>query len=336
MKQLYDDVYNSYRSMILSASGWRKVFAADGDDNSMGTELTGADQLLSAAIGTVFASWAISRGCRTIAAGRDARPTGKAITEIIIRAALEAGLRVQYLSVCAAPEIMAYVKQTADLDGFIYISASHNPAGHNGVKFGLGNGAVIGGQDSAEIISMFREFMENRENYPALDKLSSTALEIPASEATKQEALDIYMNFNLTTAFPDSTLLEKFRRIRKPAVIADMNGSARTLSIDHQFFTTLGIEHAFINNKPGAIAHGILPEGKNLDWAASFLEKKFREDSSFTMGYMPDNDGDRGNLVFIDSHTGKAIIPDAQTVFALACAAELSFMEYSGMIVPGK
>ena len=47
---------------------------------------------------------------------------------------------------------------------------------------------------------------------------------------------------------------------------------------------------------------------------------------------MPDNDGDRGNLVYINTESKKAEILEAQEVFALACVSELSFMVYTGVL----
>ena len=337
MDTLFDDVYSSFKKMIISASGWRKVFAADGDENSMNKELSEADRVIAAGIGYIFSKWALSKGCRSVAIARDARPTGEAICQIVAGVTKDAGLDIRYLAIAAAPEIMAYVKNTKELDSFIYISASHNPAGHNGVKFGLGDGAVLGGSDAAEIIAQFKIFMEEKSNYQTLvqllNKIRSTPL--PSSEAFKKEALESYLKFNLATAFATQEELEAFKRADKPAVVADMNGSARCLSIDRQFFETLGIEYSFINDTAGEIAHGILPEGKNLNCAAGHLEKLHAQDKRFTIGYVPDNDGDRGNLVLIGKN-GKAMIPDAQTVFALACTAELTFMQNSGQIAPGR
>ena len=335
MDKLFDDVYSSFKKMIISASGWRKVFAADGDENSMSRELSEADRIIAAGIGHIFAKWALAKGCKTVAIGRDARPTGMGICQIVASVAKELGLSIRYLSIAAAPEIMAYVKNTDGLDGFIYISASHNPAGHNGVKFGLSDGAVLGGADAADIIAQFKAFMEEKSNYPILVQYLNNETGLPSSEQYKKEALDAYLKFNLETAFASTEELEAFKKAEKPAVVADMNGSARCLSIDRDFFKTLGIEYSFINDKAGEIAHGILPEGKNLTHAAAHLEKLHTQDKRFTIGYVPDNDGDRGNLVLLDAQ-GKAMIPDAQTVFALACTAELTFMQRAGQIAPGK
>ena len=337
MDTLFDDVYSSYKKMIISASGWRKVFAADGDENSMNKELSEADSVIAAGIGYIFSKWAISKGCKTVALARDARPTGEAICQIVAGTARQLGLSIQYLAIAAAPEIMAYVKNTEELDGFIYISASHNPAGHNGVKFGLGDGSVLGGSDAADVIARFKAFMKDKSNYQTFVQIlnNSKGTPLPASEFYKAKALEAYLKFNLATAFATEEELEAFKKAEKPAVVADMNGSARCLSIDRQFFDALGIEYSFINDTAGEIAHGILPEGRNLNYAAGHLEKLHTQDKRFTIGYVPDNDGDRGNLVLLDKN-GKALIPDAQTVFALACTAELTFMQRSGQIAPGR
>ena len=337
MDTLFDDVYSSFKKMIISASGWRKVFAADGDENSMNKELSEADSVIAAGIGYIFSKWALSKGCKTVAIARDARPTGEAICQIEAATAQQLGLSIQYLAIAAAPEIMAYVKNTEELDGFIYISASHNPAGHNGVKFGLGDGSVLGGSDAADIIARFKAFMEDKSNYQTLVQILNNikGTPLPASEFYKAKALEAYLKFNLATAFATEEELEAFKKAEKPAVVADMNGSARCLSIDRQFFDTLGIEYSFINDTAGEIAHGILPEGRNLNYAAGHLEKLHTQNKRFTIGYVPDNDGDRGNLVLLDKN-GKALIPDAQTVFALACTAELTFMQRSGQIAPGR
>jgi phosphoglucomutase len=61
------------------------------------------------------------------------------------------------------------------------------------------------------------------------------------------------------------------------------------------------------------------------------LKKLHREDSSYLLGYVPDNDGDRGNIVYID-RDGSAKILEAQTVFALVALAESAWLEYSGQI----
>ena len=72
-------------NMILSASGWRKVFAASGDEQDRNPEITEQDKALSVACASVFfdyLSQKINQECPVIAVGIDARPTGPALAAI--------------------------------------------------------------------------------------------------------------------------------------------------------------------------------------------------------------------------------------------------------------
>jgi phosphoglucomutase len=113
-------------------------------------------------------------------------------------------------------------------------------------------------------------------------------------------------------------------------IAADFNGSARTLSIDEKLFLSLGIGFRSINGEPGEIAHAIIPEGESLVPCARFLSELHASEPSFVLGYVPDCDGDRGNLVIWDA--GSARILEAQEVFALACVAELSHLVWTGVL----
>ena len=118
--------------MILSASGWRKVFAASGDEQDKNPEITETDRSIAVIAADVFFDYiskTSGQECPVIALGIDTRPTGPAIADAMIHSLIKKGAIIQYSAVTSAPEIMAYSKK---LDGFIYISASHNPVGHNG------------------------------------------------------------------------------------------------------------------------------------------------------------------------------------------------------------
>ena len=102
------------------------------------------------------------------------------------------------------------------------------------------------------------------------------------------------------------------------------------LSIDRDFFTSLGLKFQAINAQAGEIVHDIIPEGGSLEPCRIFLEQIHRADPSFILGYTPDCDGDRGNLVIWDE--AQARILDAQEVFALACLAELACLAWEGKL----
>ena len=118
-------------------------------------------------------------------------------------------------------------------------------------------------------------------------------------------------------------------RERPIGILGELNGSARALSIDRRFFEGLGARVTLINDRPGQIVHRIVPEGRSLNLCRSELEKAHKKDGSYLLGYVPDNDGDRGNIVHIAAN-GRADILDSQTLFALVALAESAWLEYNG------
>ena len=152
-------------AMILSASGWRKVFAPNGE-NGFDPQPGPADQLLAAAMGMV---WGRRLGCMSgfapgdgslraprVLTACDTRPTGPILAEMVMRGLEDSGCRPVYVGVAAAPEVMARSARDRGIAGFAYVSASHNPVGHNGFKFGV-RGGVLGGKEAASLIAEYRK-----------------------------------------------------------------------------------------------------------------------------------------------------------------------------------
>ncbi|MDR0494071.1 MAG: phosphatidylglycerol lysyltransferase [Treponema sp.] len=332
--------------MILSHSGWRGVFAAEGEEGR-GSEISAAHRIIAAGAALVFADYLHGLGEKPLVlVGSDTRPTGKAITEAVISVLPACGCRVRRAGVAAAPEIMAWARSfNTENCGFIYISASHNPIGYNGLKFGLADGGVLSAEEAGKLTARFRAFISDPENIARLEELLNgadfPALSETAAGTAKQEAWDAYFNFTNEAAWGGNTsdIIEAFKRGigRRPlGVCCDFNGSARCVSIDQKFFESLGMQFAAINGRPGEIAHRIVPEGESLEPCRAFLEEQRRLNPAFVLGYVPDCDGDRGNLVIWDETLGRARALDAQEVFALACAAELAQLAWGGGLGGGK
>ncbi len=345
------DLKQVMEKLILSASGWRTVFAKSGDEEDQTSEITGAHRIIAAAAASVFSGYLKSTSGKSnpeIILGMDTRPTGPAIADIMIRVFITQGCRVRFVFISAAPEIMAYVKSCGDknlADGFAYISASHNPVGHNGLKFGLVDGGVIPGTEAAVLIDAFRELMNSPS--PVKDMISlvrncnadilSQVYNNTAS--VKKEALEAYQSFTkeVVTGYQDKEKQDDFFGVLKQGItkkplglVIDFNGSSRTLSLDMDFLPSLGIKIHPMNDKPGEIVHRIVPEGESLDTCRIKLEELHAKDPSFIMGYMPDCDGDRGNLVVWDERAGVARALEAQEVFALCCVSELAHLVWTG------
>ena len=349
--------------MIFSASGWRSVFAED--EESPKANISPAGKTIAAIAAKVFSDCLPIEGA--VIVGRDTRPTGEAIADEVILSLLASGREVRYVGIAAAPEIMAFARKTAfptgnttadnaeggKSTGFIYISASHNPIGHNGLKFGRTDGGVLQANEAAALLAAFNSFVaggtDKAETEKEVTKKVFSLLEgvsdedlanvYAKQEENKKEALAAYAEFTagVISGFGDKSEHKKFfDSLRKGlekwplAIAADFNGSARTLSIDRDFFSSLGVRFYSINDKPGEIVHRIVPEGESLDACRAFVEETHSKDPSLLLGYMPDCDGDRGNLVIWDDGLKRARILEAQEVFALACVAELASLVYNG------
>ena len=327
--------------MILSASGWRKVFAVSGEETDTTTEIGMENTCISVLSALVFSDYVKKRtGKRTptIVLGIDTRPTGPEIANVMIRLLLKEKVVVRYVGVTAAPEIMAYSKL---FDGFIYISASHNPIGHNGIKFGLNDGGVLNGKENALLVEEFKAKCSDEFALQNVSRLisvrSQSDLEWVYSESisTKKEALEIYKTFskNVISSLTNVSLQDKFFDNLKAqikanpiGIVCDFNGSARTMSIDKEFFAENNLNFYPFNDIPGKIVHEIIPEPENLVYCARKMEELQKAGTKDAiLGYMPDCDGDRGNIVYWDSKTNSAQILKAQEVFSLSVLAELAF-----------
>ena len=327
-------------NMILSASGWRKVFALDGDEQSHSPDISEEDTALSMAAASVFFDYLVQvsgQKCPVIALGNDSRPTGSQIAGAMLHTLVAKGALVQYSGITSAPEIMAYAKK---LDGFIYISASHNPIGHNGIKFGTNNGGVLEAKENAKVTEKFLVLIEDD---AALAKLvnesyacSSMALNevFQNQKSSKFNALRAYEDFICQTITDSENkehqkdffeMLDGQIRAKGFGVVCDFNGSSRALCIDKEFFTTHGIDFYSLNED--RIAHEIIPEAENLVYVAQGMEDLHRHNkgSNALLGYMPDCDGDRGNIVYWDQKAEKPVILKAQEVFSLSVLAELTY-----------
>ena len=341
----------AYESMILSASGWRAVFAADGDEHSASIHVSGELLVIVALAARCYAEGVVSASTNPpiVAVGCDTRPTGPVIVGAAVRALESMSINTRLCGVSASPEIMAYAAACADVAGFFYVTASHNPTGHNGLKMGGSDGGVY---DKARITPMIVRLTELVGDPTMIDWAASALCGEPGDaerlaydghEAVKRAALAEYAHSARQTAVGPGpraadafVALTRTLRSARAGVVADMNGSARASSIDVEFLRGCGLRvHAF-NDEPGAIAHQIVPEGAGLEPCRLELARVATDGNGYAIGYTPDNDGDRGNLVVYDAAARDALAVDAQTVFALVCVAELSWLVTTGALpVPG-
>ncbi|MCP4153285.1 MAG: phosphatidylglycerol lysyltransferase, partial [bacterium] len=285
-------IEKALKPMILSASGWRKIFASDNDEESRTEEIGQSDKIISAAMAYTFSNYIKEKSGKknpVVSLAMDSRFTGPAIADIMCRVFVSLDIKVQYIFICAAPEVMSWAGRSRETDGFAYISASHNPIGHNGVKFGLTTGGVLDGKQASILIGEFKKILSTDKNIKKLAELTDNTSTIELEKIYNQTGTWKSRTYKNYTTFTEEVIcgtgdkkVQKkiFKKIsdsarHKPVgIIAEHNGSARTLSIDKEILESLNIKVKCINDKPREITHRIVPEGFSLDLCRTELEKE--------------------------------------------------------------
>jgi phosphoglucosamine mutase len=138
------------------------LFGTDGVRGVAGVDLT-ADLAfnLSTAAASVLADLGEFAGHRpTAIVGQDSRASGQYLEEAICRGLSSAGIDVYRVGILPTPAISFLVKDRgADLG--VMISASHNPASDNGIKFFDKTGSKLADQIEAKIESVLGQIVES-------------------------------------------------------------------------------------------------------------------------------------------------------------------------------
>lgn len=334
------------QKMTLSASGWRGVFNVEENEQSESETLSCKFVFVSYFAAIAFSNFLLKHypHVKEIVLARDARPTGENIEKIVFAAFKENArknkvrVKSRAIGVACIPEVISYAA-SRDV-AFFYISASHNPIGYNGFKFGLGKYGVLEREQAMQVICEFKRLVQEESLRPIVNIIED-ALGIPVEKIeikkAKEEACQAYTNHIKIVASSTSSPSEAsvfFDMLKaqikksfsyKPIyMVCDFNGSARAKGIDAKLLKQLGIKFVPFNDVAGKIAHEIIPEGKNLQPLCEALQVLYdkKKGKGIFFGYMPDCDGDRGNIVYVDDD-GKAQIIKSQEVFVLATIAEV-------------
>ncbi|TLU85838.1 MAG: phosphoglucosamine mutase [Chlorobium sp.] len=131
-------------SLMISVSGIRGV---------VGESLTPKNLT---AFATAFAAWTLRRSHKKkarIVIGRDTRPTGKTVSDLVSNTLLLCGCDVIDLGMATTPTVeMAVTKEHAD--GGLIITASHNPVEWNALKMLNHLGEFLSAEEVAELLDI--------------------------------------------------------------------------------------------------------------------------------------------------------------------------------------
>jgi phosphoglucosamine mutase len=124
----------------------RRYFGTDGVRGPYGGPVI--NEAFAARLGFAAASWAGQSG--RVVVGRDTRASGPALEAAVMRGVRAAGAQPVSLGVLPTPAVARAVRTERAILGIV-ITASHNPAGDNGIKFFGAGGVKLTDADEEEI-----------------------------------------------------------------------------------------------------------------------------------------------------------------------------------------
>src|SRR5216110_1619307 len=95
-------------------------------------------------------------GARTIVVGRDPRTSGEMVRQAVIAGLLSSGCRIIDIGVCPVPTIQLLVRHHRARGG-IAITASHNPAEWNALKFIGSSGLFLDAGQARELLDIYHQ-----------------------------------------------------------------------------------------------------------------------------------------------------------------------------------
>lgn len=127
----------------------RIYFGTDGVRGPFGGPVV--NEASASRLGEAAGLWAGGRG--RVLIGRDTRSSGGVLTKAVAAGLAAAGLEPVSLGVLPTPAVARAVRMSGATLGVV-ITASHNPASDNGIKFFTGGGVKLTDEDEARIESL--------------------------------------------------------------------------------------------------------------------------------------------------------------------------------------
>ena len=262
--------------LIRSASGLRGVVE---------------DDFNSGIINQYIASFILTQKITHCVIGRDGRQSGREMSQWVIDSLIKYGVNVDNCDLATTPT-MQLMTEKEQYDGGIVITASHNPAEYNGLKFLQKDGTFL----SADQCNTLFASVDNQDTLNEAEVAGKVSVYNSANEE------HIAKVFSAKCIQPDTIRSKKFK-----VVIDAVNGGGSTIL--PQLCEALGCHVTTINcNGNGNFTRIPEPLAPNL----KDLEKKVLEVGA-DIGFATDPDGDRLSIV---SNEGKAIGEEYTLVLA--------------------
>ncbi len=241
--------------------------------------------------------------------GTDSRPSGFDIKKEFVQILSSHNTEIIDVGINTTPAIQLAVREYK-ADGGIIITASHNPAEYNGIKFLNNHGSLVGKKDFDKII----------ENYHHTDLPSKIKPNFNNIINRENDLRRKYIKFLCEFIGKDNLALIKNIHSK---IILDPNGGSACIILK-ELFAQIGLPIIIINNTPGEFKREIEPNEKSLVYLIDLLNK---QKADFAAGF--DCDADRvgiimnngkilsGNYILaltFDEILSQATCPEKQTI----------------------
>ena len=259
-------------TLIKSISGIRGTIGGKAGDNFTPIDIVECT--------AAFGQWTLDKsGIARVVVGRDARISGKLVQELVIQTLLALGIDVIDLDLSTTPTVeMAVTEENAGAG--IIITASHNPAQWNALKFLNDRGEFISATDGAEVL-----------DYIAKRKMDFVGIDQMGKRERKDDAIEKHIAAILSLPLIPVGEIKK----RKFKIVLDPVNSTGSLALP-PLLEKLGCTVHLIHGDPtGHFAHNPEPLPHHLtDLSQAVI------DQHADLGISVDPDVDRLALVCQD------------------------------------
>ena len=239
--------------------------------------------------------------------GRDGRISGEMVKTLVISTLQSMGIDVIDLDYSTTPTVEMYVR-SAGASGGIIITASHNPAEWNALKFLNHHGEFIS-QEAGEAIKLMAESGSKEVTYAEVNDLGKIT--------SINDAIDLHIMAILEHPLVDASVVAGAGL----KVVVDCINSTGSISIP-PMLDTLGVEYTLINaDISGKFAHNPEPLPEHLTELCEAVKR-----NKANLGVSVDPDVDRLALVAEDGiFFGEE--------YTLVCAADYVLRHNKGPLV---
>ncbi len=231
-------------------------------------------------------------GSGRIVVGRDTRTSGEMVRQAVIAGLLSAGNRIVDVGVCPTPTVQLGVRHVGARGG-IAITASHNPAEWNALKFIGPNALFLGSARGRELLDIYHQGEYRRVRGSGMPRIES-----------RPDVLDLHLR-----AVVDTLGMLPMARGRRLRVALDSCNGAGSL-VTPRLIEALGADVVTIHTTPdGSFPRGAEPTPENLSALCDLVRS-----SGADVGFAQDMDADRLAIV---SDRGEPIGEELTLVLAV-------------------